>query len=393
VDALPRDAYHFCVVGIRSVRLVHFEVGRVAGAVVLIAITACGSGTRSARRDNAGGVDAGETTGTGGRTHTGGRSHTGGTSSAGGATPTGNGGATASGGFTGAGGFSSGGAPGVGGLVGTGGGLPGISPLGTRCLGNPDCKQGLGCLTSTGNGFGSGGPPGGLCTFACASDADCQSADPNSVCVLVDSATAAQFCLQTCQAGVSDPSKCQGRTDMVCNQLVDSNGLPSVSACQPACGGDFDCPGRRCDLRSGTCMVGLSGSLPIGSPCDANATTDPCNGVCYNAYDPPADPSYGACTALCSLSSNGSGCGISSTTLPPHPVACFGTPSSAQGDAGLCFQLCDCNDDCLNKAFICRPFNDSASTASTGHLGSCRGPVDSTGAPVPDLKCGVPPAP
>jgi hypothetical protein len=137
------------------------------------------------------------------------------------------------------------------------------------------------------------------------------------------------------------------------------------------------------------CVDKVSGTLPIGSYCDANAATDPCNGFCVNFYDSKdANASqYGVCFGACSLNVEGVGCGIDPTSQPPFDVECLGPSTAAPGDQGLCFQLCDCNDDCLNKAFICRPWADTQSVDSTGRKGYCRGPVDDTGKAVPDVKC------
>jgi hypothetical protein len=176
---------------------------------------------------------------------------------------------------------------------------------------------------------------------------------------------------------------------MVCSPLVDQNGNPTFAACQPMCGADFDCPGRKCDFRTGMCVDTLSGTLPIGSPCDPDATPDPCNGFCVNFYDSQDANAakYGVCFGVCSLNTQGVGCGIDPNSQPPFPVECLGPSTAAPGDQGLCFQLCNCNSDCSNTAFICRPWGDSASETATGRKGYCRGPVDDMGRPVEDLKC------
>jgi hypothetical protein len=281
------------------------------------------------------------------------------------------------------------------GAGGSAGGATGPSPIGKSCLQDSDCKSGLTCLTAGSDAFNPGGPAGGLCTIPCGTsdsgdpDADCTAIDKNSVCVGFDTQNGISFCLQKCTEGVSSATKCQGRSDMTCSPLVDQNGNPTFAACQPACGSDFDCAGRKCDFRTGMCVAKTSGSLPIGSPCDPDATPDPCNGFCVNFYgsQDAAASKYGVCFGVCSLNVDGVGCGVDPTSQPPFDVQCLGPSTSAAGDQGLCFQLCDCNDDCLNKAFICRPWGDTQSVDATGRKGYCRGPVDDTGKPVTDLKC------
>jgi hypothetical protein len=310
---------------------------------------------------------------------------TGGVSFGTGGVPVGNGGTFGAGGVRiGAGGvrFGTGGV-----RLGTGGGVP-VSPssVGASCIQDLDCPVGLICIRSDSNVLG-GGPAGGLCTAVCVTDADCAA---NSICVGFNSPSGEAFCLERCAEGTTSASKCHGRLNQVCGALLDASGNPVDSACQPMCGSDSDCGGRLCDFRTGMCMDALSGTLPIGSPCDANASTDLCNGFCTNFYAGGA-PQYGACFGACSLNSYGVGCGVDLLSQPPYDTSCLAPSTAASGDQGLCFQLCDCNGDCRNTAFVCRPWADQASIDATGKQGYCRGPVDDAGLTVPSLQCAAPP--
>lgn len=295
---------------------------------------------------------------------------------------------------SGTGGTGAGGSPslgGAGGATSSGGAppTPGSSPLGGRCIQDADCRAGLTCLTPDSNALGGGGPPGGLCAAPCLADGDCGAFDPNSICVQFGASPSSWFCLERCSEGVASLAKCHGRTDMVCSALVDASGNPTTAACQPLCSSDLDCRGRRCDFRTGLCADTAAGTLPIGSSCDPSASTDSCNGYCTNFYETtPVDPRYGVCLGMCSLSYEGYGCGVDATTSPPFDTSCLGPSTAALGDAGLCFQLCNCNGDCRNTAFVCRPWADTESAGITGRLGYCRGPVDDQGFSVPDLPCG-----
>jgi hypothetical protein len=379
-------------------RLYDFRAGATAIASVLV-VAACSGSSTSGKRQ---GPDGG--TGSGGRQIT----NVDGSST--GAAPLGSGGSITGGGCggramlsTGGTSFGSGGTglgtggtgTGTGGIgFGTGGAGPSGSPnLGAHCLMDAECGGGLVCLASDSNALGGGGPPGGLCTLACAVDTDCQAVDPNSLCVAFDAANQSKYCLQGCTQGAPISSKCRGRADMVCSSLVDQNGQPTVSACQPSCASDWGCAGRKCDFRTGLCMDALSGTLPIGSPCDPTASTDPCNGVCVNFYDSQdaALSQYGACFGSCSLTADGVGCGVDATSPLPFDAECLGPATAAAGDPGLCFQLCDCNCDCLNAAFVCRPWSDTQSADATGRKGYCRGPVDNMGVPVANLPCATAP--
>jgi hypothetical protein len=305
----------------------------------------------------------------------------------------GTGGASAGGSppFAGAGGSSS--LAGAGGVTSTGGSPPsGSSPLGGRCVQTADCQSGLTCLTSGSNVLSRGGPSGGLCTAQCIGDGDCSPFDTNSLCVQYDSERTAWFCAQRCEIGVTSLAKCRGRTDMACVELVDQSGNPSGdTACQSQCASNLDCPGRVCDFLTGFCSDMPAGPLPFGSPCDPSASIDPCNGYCLNFYDGssvPADPRYSACFGLCSLNIDGFGCGVDATSSPPFVAQCLGPSTAAGGDRGLCFQLCDCDLDCRNTAYICRPWTDTTSAGLTGHMGYCRGPLDDQGLVLPSLPCG-----
>jgi hypothetical protein len=92
---------------------------------------------------------------------------------------------------------------------------------------------------------------------------------------------------------------------------------------------------------------------PIGAPCTAN-------GDCASAVCLGIDPTNGVCSANCQLGNYQFGCGIRLTPLdagPPAGACLLSDPSTvnANGDLGLCAQLCDSANDCLTQhaGFTC----------------------------------------
>ena len=72
------------------------------------------------------------------------------------------------------------------------------------------------------------------------------------------------------------------------------------------------------------------------------------------------------CSAPCSLGVPG-GCGVDPASKDKPAAACLPLlAGEAAGDVGGCFQLCDCDGDCLNGSFLCNP-----TTTSLGKTGVC----------------------
>jgi hypothetical protein len=149
----------------------------------------------------------------------------------------------------------------------------------------------------------------------------------------------------------------------------------TVTACLPACSGDFDCSsGQYCDFLAGMCTPGKSTGLAIGASCDPSATNDPCNGFC-SAIDDAGK--IGECEGFCALSPNLTGCGWDGKSTA-NAACLFGTPLSPANDLGLndlgiCGALCDCNDDCKVQTEVC--IDDSGKNAVQqiwGRAGYCR---------------------
>lgn len=172
-------------------------------------------------------------------------------------------------------------------------------------------------------------------------------------------------------------SPCETSDDCGNGQLCDpdtSRCGAAITACNPTCAGDFDCPGKRhCDFSSGMCADGSATGLPFGSRCDTSAATDPCNGFCVAMSGTGTD---GMCMGLCSLNPDLVGCGWDGTG--DADAAClFQTRLSQEDDVGsgdimICGALCDCNDDCGGEGLYCISEDTGTLEAIWGRVGYCR---------------------
>ncbi len=281
--------------------------------------------------------------------------------------------ATGGGGGTGGGGLlGAGGASGKGGAVGrAGSGSAGDSTgttglLGTVCAVDGDCGTGLTCVTAGSNKFDGGGPSQGLCTAPCTTDDDCAPFETGAGCVnLGTTDIPAPYCLEACTQGdPADPNtKCQGRLDLACKDLSD----PTTSTtpdpfCVPRCSQDSECgTGLYCSPRSGLCSKTKPTGDAAGTPCDANAMTNNCAGICVGFPDSTGKVFTGYCADLCS---GVTPCNFTGTT--PGGL-CLGALSQMFGelDEGFCEPTCTCTGECKFPNHICRGWTADESDLQT----------------------------
>ena len=278
----------------------------------------------------------------------------------------------ATGGSSGTGGgaiLGASGASGKGGAVGrAGSGAAGDTStsagiLGTVCAVDGDCGTGFTCVTAGGGKFGGAGPSQGLCTATCTSDDDCAALEPGAGCVNMGTTDApAPYCLEACTQGdpVDPTTKCQGRFDLACRDLAD----PTVSTatdpfCVPRCRMDSECgTGLYCSPRSGLCSKTKPTGDAAGTPCDANAMTNNCAGICVGFPDSTGKVFTGYCADLCS---GVTPCNFNGTA--PGGL-CLGALSQMFGefDEGFCEPTCACSDECKFPDHICRGWLSTEST-------------------------------
>lgn len=219
--------------------------------------------------------------------------------------------------------------------------------LGLPCGADAECgDQGL-CLATSGNSaFLGGGPANGYCSKACETDAECPG--PSSVCLV--GAGGKGECFLGCVPGEPelaslneplDPSKCHGREDLRCEEVV--GGLP---ICRPSCGSDAQCEGRFCDPSMGVCVDAPSAGKAMGEKCDPTGMPDECAGVCLQLAGDKT-----MCSSPCVMGGEVSDpfeCGG-----PEQGVCVYSPAGSGVGDLGYCARACTAQDQCQAPDFSC----------------------------------------
>lgn len=230
--------------------------------------------------------------------------------------------------------------PGEGGAVSNG-------SFGAPCKADAECGSGLICIKATDDIVAGtpGGYPNGLCTADCSTDATA-CAPFGGLCVNFDDPNAVspkRICLELCTLGTpaADEVKCSNRLDEACGAVSSTR-----FACQPVCGNDADCGGRKCSA-AGMCVDMPRTGLPLGSACNAHATVPECAGVLCAAIE--TGSSQGFCSGVCVL-------GALETCDWRRTAADAGGPLGAcwaaldkdggGGDFGFCLPLCDGDSDC-----------------------------------------------
>jgi hypothetical protein len=121
------------------------------------------------------------------------------------------------------------------------------------------------------------------------------------------------------------------------------------------------------------CIQGTSTGQALGTACDPNAATDPCNGTCV-----PIDSAgkIGTCTSFCPLNSDLTGCGWDGKSTATS--GCLFTPGFedpndlGENDIGLCGALCDCDSDCKVQTENCIDDTNGVVMKIFGRAGYCR---------------------
>jgi hypothetical protein len=290
---------------------------------------------------------------------------------------TGGGGGTGGGGLIGASGKAGGGSVSRAGSGSAGDtGTTGI--LGTVCAVDGDCATGFTCVTAGSGKFGGGGPSQGLCTASCTTDDDCAALEPGAGCVNMGTTDApAPYCLEACTQGdpLDPTTKCQGRFDLACRDLSDPTTSTTADPfCVPRCRMDAECgTGLFCSPRTGLCSKTKPTGDAAGTPCDSNAATNNCAGICVGFPDSTGKVFTGYCADLCS---GVTPCNFTGTT--PGGL-CLGALSQMFGelDEGFCEPTCTCGGECKFPNHICRGWlsTESALQMALNSPGLCIPPV------------------
>jgi hypothetical protein len=343
-----------------------FRTGLTLGLLSCVVFTgnACSSGS-------SGGGTAGTTGNTGGDDGGVGGSGAGGSSNAGTTNTAGNAGTAGTGVIPGAG----------------IGGNPTDGEIGARCESNADCRPELTCLSSSMEVEGGvGSVPGGWCTLPCAAseqNRDCEALSALGACVLLndngtpnDITDDTGYCTERCLFGSpldATENKCHQRLELQC---VPYDGVTATEGwCLAGCANDTQCAeGQGCDLNTGFCVTPPPTGDAIGTACDPAAATDTCQGFCAEFAE-----GVGFCSGLCTFGALG--CGVEVTADEPVDAFCLPVLDSRAygfGDVGVCFEGCDCNDECSSPDNLCLPLGDPELEAVYGHVGVCFPPNEAT---------------
>ncbi len=258
-----------------------------------------------------------------------------------------------------------------------------LRQIGNACKSDSDCSAGAFCLLPQSNSWFGGGPPQGICSADCTSNADACLVFSSAICIQSNSDSQSTpknaLCFRSCTVGkgsVAQPS-CSSTGHQAC-ELVSS--ASNTGFCRPFCVFDGDCVTNHCDRRSGAC-VAEAPPVEVSSFADScSSSGSGCSGVCLSLAD-----GYSVCTHRCAYG-NLSDCSVKDSD-PTTAVCAYSGMSSGLGDLGYCAQLCNCNDQCSAAGFICSAFGDTALVQQLGAVGICAPGVDSSGTRLVGTPC------
>jgi hypothetical protein len=132
-------------------------------------------------------------------------------------------------------------------------------------------------------------------------------------------------------------AKCHGRADQACAGFSKGSSV-TVFLCDPLCRSDADCgSGLFCDPVGGLCSATKPTGDPAGTPCDPNAATTNCLGVCRTTSTFGATPATGVYVQYCSGLTE---CAYSSSKPGGYCGGAFGEHFGAL-DLGYCQPSCN----------------------------------------------------
>lgn len=250
-------------------------------------------------------------------------------------------------------------------------------PLGTSCSEDSDCPKGATCLTTDSTAWLGGAPTEGICVADCSLDDSVCDDFADATCVessrqggeSIGGTVSNALCLPSCSPahGSLDEPACEATPGSLCEPLTDDG----MGICRPVCNFDEQCASGHCDRQLSVCVANATHyEVELGTSCDPDANT--CNGVCLTL-----STGYSVCSARCRFGS-AEECGSSSAS-ELSAVCAFAAPDGGLGDLGYCAELCDCDDDCSHKDFVCEAFPSASLQTTLGHQGICTAPVDSIG--------------
>jgi hypothetical protein len=172
---------------------------------------------------------------------------------------------------------------------------------------------------------------------------------------------------------IPNSETCTADEDCTAPALCDLEGQcrRPTEACYPSCGNDLECPEDWfCNPRSGACQEEEPTGDPTNTTCDREATEDACLGRCASFVDENDEVVESICVQDCNFLAPGQ-CGWLDTTQPAEEF-CFGRfADSGPGDQGLCYELCDCSEECTGDHSCFEYPEPDAFEMVTGRRGVC----------------------
>lgn len=223
-----------------------------------------------------------------------------------------------------------------------------LSTAGNACTSDTQCTGGLTCDTDS---------PGGSCTNSCtdnpsAANEQAQCGGRGSTCLTFDEdpATAEPYCTRACDPNARTESAGACRTGYMCTGFWfwRASGEPDTPGCIAFCDNDSQCPGSRCNPRTGFCAADgvVTTRRADGEPCDPARVNDndeslDCRGFCVQSTDTRA---HGVCASEVNLRTTRA-CPDNPTAI--QPLAYYDENDMLVDGSGICaWRTCATSNDC-----------------------------------------------
>lgn len=223
-----------------------------------------------------------------------------------------------------------------------------LSNVGNVCTRDDQCGGALSCDTDS---------PGGYCTGDCtdnpnqsAEQAQCGGRGATCLTYDEDPSTAEPFCARACDPNARTESAGACRAGYYCTGFWfwRASGEPDSPGCAAFCDADGQCPGSRCNTRTGYCAADgvVTTRRADGEPCDPTRTNEndeslDCRGFCIQSTD---TRTHGVCASELNLRTTRT-CPDNPTAI--QPLAYYDENDRLLDGSGVCaWRSCATNSDC-----------------------------------------------
>jgi hypothetical protein len=237
------------------------------------------------------------------------------------------------------------------------------SNAGAPCTADGQCGGTLTCDTES---------PGGYCTGDCTDNADptnearqCGGAGATCVTDNEDPADASPFCARACDPNARTESAGACRAGYYCTGFWfwRESGEPDRPGCVFFCATDGDCPGARCNTRTGACSAEgvVTSRRAEGEPCNpmntnADGESTECKGFCVLTGNMPT---HGVCMAEINLRTTNA---CPERPMVVLPLAAYDENDNRLDNSGICaWRNCTTSGDCTAPLRCIDPGDGSAS--------------------------------